>query len=59
MNSLASIISGVPYCGINISKIGALKTYPSSIFKQFKNLGYETNIFFTVYSSQYILLGKI
>lgn len=51
MNSLASIITGIPYCGINISKIGALKTYPSSIFKQFRNLGYETNIFFTVYSS--------
>lgn len=51
MNSLAAIISGIPYCGINMSKIGALNSYPSSIFEQFKKLGYETNIFFTVYSS--------
>ena len=51
MNSLAAIITGVPYSGINISKIGALKTFPSSIFEQFKNRGYETNIFFTVFSS--------
>ena len=51
MNSLAGIISGVPYCGINISKIGALRLFESSIFKQFKKLGYETNIFFTSFSS--------
>ncbi len=51
MNSLAALISGVPYCGINISKIGASRLFESSIFKQFKKLGYETNIFFTTYSS--------
>jgi|TARA_B110000238_G_C16111667_1_gene432976 phosphoglycerol transferase MdoB-like AlkP superfamily enzyme len=51
MNSLAAIISGVPYCGINISKIGASRLFESSIFTQFKKLGYETNIFFTTYSS--------
>ena len=51
MNSLAGIISGVPHCGINISKIGALRLFESSIFKQFKKLGYETNIFFTSFSS--------
>tara|TARA_B110000263_G_C15308816_1_gene511923 strand:+ start:1862 stop:3856 length:1995 start_codon:yes stop_codon:yes gene_type:complete len=51
MNSLGAIISGVPYCGINISKIGALRLFDSSIFSQFKKLGYETNIFFTTYSS--------
>ena len=47
MNSLGAIITGVPYTGINISKIGALnKTYSSSIFNQFKKLGYETNFFY-------------
>ena len=51
MNSLAAIISGIPYCGINISKIGASRLFESSIFTQFKKLGYETNIFFTTYSS--------
>jgi len=51
MNSLAAIITGIPYCGVNISNIGAQRSFPSSIFKQFKNLGYETNFFFTVYSS--------
>ena len=51
MNSLGTIISGVPYCGINISKIGALRLFKTSIFTHFKKLGYETNIFFTTYSS--------
>lgn len=51
MNSLAAIITGIPYCGVNISNIGSQRSFPSSIFKQFKNLGYETNFFFTVYSS--------
>ncbi len=51
MNSLAAIITGVPYCGVNINNIGALRSFPSSIFTQFKELGYETNFFFTVYSS--------
>jgi len=51
MNSLGAIISGVPYCGVNISKIGELRLFESSIFNQFKKLGYQTNIFFTTYSS--------
>lgn len=51
MNSLGAIITGVPYCGVNISNIGSQRSFPGSIFKQFKNLGYETNFFFTVYSS--------
>ena len=51
MNSLGAIISGVPYCGVNISKIGESRLFESSIFNQFKKLGYETNIFFTTYSS--------
>ena len=42
MNSFGAIITGIPYTGVNISKIGAInKPYPSSIFNQFKNLGYR------------------
>jgi phosphoglycerol transferase MdoB-like AlkP superfamily enzyme len=51
MNSLGAIITGIPYCGVNISKIGALRSFPSSIFTQFKKLGYKTNFFCTVYTS--------
>lgn len=51
MNSLGAIISGIPYCGVNISKIGASRLFESSLFYQFKKLGYQTNIFFTTYSS--------
>ncbi|PID29643.1 MAG: alkaline phosphatase [Candidatus Cloacimonadota bacterium] len=47
MNSLSSIITGIPYTGINISKIGALNGgYLSSMLTQFKSLGYETNFFY-------------
>jgi len=47
MNSFGVIITGVPYTGVNISKIGAInEPYPSSIFNQFKKLGYETNFFY-------------
>lgn len=47
MNSFGSIISGIPYTGINISQIGAIgDPYPSSIFNQFKTLGYKTNFFY-------------
>jgi phosphoglycerol transferase MdoB-like AlkP superfamily enzyme len=51
MNSFGTIITSVPYCGINISKIGALRTFPTSIFKQFKKLGYKTNFFYGGYLS--------
>jgi len=47
MNSFGSIITSIPYSGINISQIGAIgEPYPSSIFNQFKELGYETNFFY-------------
>lgn len=47
MNSFCSIVTGIPYTGVNISKIGAIgPAYPSSIFTQFKKLGYETNFFY-------------
>ena len=47
MNSFGAIITGIPYTGVNISKIGAInEPYPSSIFNQFKKLGYQTNFFY-------------
>ncbi|MCJ7800938.1 MAG: LTA synthase family protein, partial [Candidatus Marinimicrobia bacterium] len=47
MNSFGAIITGVPYTGVNISKIGAInEPYASTIFNQFKSLGYETNFFY-------------
>jgi phosphoglycerol transferase MdoB-like AlkP superfamily enzyme len=47
MNSFGAIITGIPYSGVNISKIGAInESYPSSLFNQFKKLGYETNFFY-------------
>ncbi len=47
MNSFGAIITGIPYTGVNISKIGAInESYPSSIFNQFKKLGYKTNFFY-------------
>ena len=47
MNSFGTIITGIPYTGVNISKIGAInEPYPSSIFNQFINLDYETNFFY-------------
>ncbi|MDI1257387.1 MAG: sulfatase-like hydrolase/transferase [Flavobacterium sp.] len=45
--SFGAIITGVPYTGVNISYLGSLhEAYKSSIFKQFKKLGYETNFFY-------------
>jgi len=47
MNSFGSIVTGIPYTGVNISKIGAIgEPYPSSIFTQFEDLGYVTNFFY-------------
>ena len=51
MNSFASIVTNIPYSGVNMSIIGANKSYPSSIFKQFKTLGYQTNFFYGGYLS--------
>jgi phosphoglycerol transferase MdoB-like AlkP superfamily enzyme len=47
MNSLGSLVTGIPYAGVNISLIksinGAEKT---SIFEQMKKLGYDTYFFY-------------
>ncbi|MEE9361796.1 MAG: LTA synthase family protein [Cellulophaga sp.] len=46
-NSFGSIVTNVPYCGINIGNIGAInEPYKTSIFKQFKKLGYKANLFY-------------
>ena len=47
MNSIASIITGIPYSGVSQSQIGAINPrYCSSIFDQFEKLGYQTNFFY-------------
>ncbi len=51
MNSFSSIITTIPYTGVNTSIIGATNAYPSSIFNIFKKLGYETNFFYAGYLS--------
>jgi len=52
MNSLASIISGIPYAGVNISRLKASgKAETTSIFEQFKKLGYSTYFFYGGLSS--------
>lgn len=51
MNSFASIVTNIPYSGVNMSILGASKSYPSSIFEQFKILGYQTNFFYGGYLS--------
>ncbi|ATC95750.1 LTA synthase family protein [Pseudoalteromonas tunicata] len=47
MNSLSSILSGIPYSGVNMSKVATTKaTSPLSIFEQMKGLNYQTNFFY-------------
>jgi len=46
-NSYASIVTNVPYCGVNLSAIGAInEPFQTSLFRQFKKLGYEINFFY-------------
>ncbi|MCB0445353.1 MAG: LTA synthase family protein [Gelidibacter sp.] len=52
MNSFAAITSGVPYSGVNISEIGAINPpFKTSLYNQFKALGYHTNFFYGGYLS--------
>jgi len=47
LNSFGAITTGVPYVGVNINQIGAINPpFKSSIFEQFKKLGYKTNFFY-------------
>lgn len=51
-DSFGAIVTNVPFMGVNISKMGEInEPYVTSIFKQFKKLGYETNLFYGGFSS--------
>ena len=51
-DSFGAIVTNVPYMGVNISKIGEInEPYVTSIFRQFKKLGYQTNLFYGGFSS--------
>ncbi len=45
MNSFASIVTNIPYSGVNMSIIGANKSYPSSISSNLKPWDIKTNFF--------------
>lgn len=46
-DSFASVAMGVPYCGVNIGYLGSINDpLITSIFTQFKELGYQTNFFY-------------
>ncbi|MFD0963004.1 LTA synthase family protein [Pseudofulvibacter geojedonensis] len=46
-NSYASIVGNVPYTGVNINSIGSVnQSFKSSMFTQFKKLGYKINVFY-------------
>lgn len=46
-NSFGSITANIPYCGVNISKLGAVnEPFKTSMFNQFKKLGYEINFYY-------------
>ncbi|WP_309640776.1 LTA synthase family protein [Flavobacterium sp.] len=51
-DSFGAVVTNVPYTGVNISKIGELnEPFVTSIFSQFKKLGYQTNLFYGGFSS--------
>ena len=52
IDSFGAIMTNVPNCGINLSHIGTINDpFETSIFKQFKKLGYETNLYYGGYLS--------
>ncbi|WDE06555.1 sulfatase-like hydrolase/transferase [Thalassomonas viridans] len=47
MNSLSSILSGIPFTGVNVSQRGAVGGPSiSSVFTTMEKLGYQTNFFY-------------
>ena len=47
IDSFGAIMTNVPNCGINLSHIGTANApFETSIFTQFKKLGYETNFYY-------------
>lgn len=52
IDSFGAIMTNVPNCGINLSHIGTSgQPFETSIFTQFKKLGYETNFYYGGYLS--------
>jgi phosphoglycerol transferase MdoB-like AlkP superfamily enzyme len=52
IDSFGAIMTNVPNCGINLSHIGTTTApFETSIFTQFKKLGYETNFYYGGYLS--------
>jgi phosphoglycerol transferase MdoB-like AlkP superfamily enzyme len=52
IDSFGAIMTNVPNCGINLSHIGvASEPFQTSIFTQFKKLGYQTNFYYGGYLS--------
>ena len=52
IDSFGAIMTNVPNCGINLSHIGTAGVpFETSIFRQFKKLGYETNFYYGGYLS--------
>jgi len=46
-DAYSTLVAGVPYCGVNTSLLGTkYEPYVSSIFNQFKKMGYKTNLFY-------------
>lgn len=46
-DAYSTLVAGVPYCGVNTSLLGTSREpYLTSIFNQFKKLGYKTNLFY-------------
>ncbi|MFN8273390.1 MAG: hypothetical protein U0X58_00755 [Flavobacteriaceae bacterium] len=51
-DSFGAIVTNVPYCGVNISKIGQVNDpFATSLFSQFNKLNYQTNLFYGGFSS--------
>ena len=47
IDSFGAIMTNVPNCGINLSHVGTVnEPFQSSIFTQFKKLGYQTNFYY-------------
>lgn len=52
IDSFGAIMTNVPNCGINLSHIGTVnEPFVTSIFSQFKKLGYQTNFYYGGYLS--------
>jgi len=46
-DSFGAIVTDVPYCGVNISRLAEMRDpFITSIFTQFKKLGYQTNLYY-------------